>query len=85
MDDDWRSDSDGKVALERSDFDKCVFQLADVQTGGVSADEYAEWITNVIERLRLLSSEKKRHECAEGVEEAAEGGRGEEEDARWWR
>ena len=41
MDADWSTDSAGKPTMEREGFHRCIFQLADMQTGGVGADEYA--------------------------------------------
>ena len=67
MDVDWESDSGGKAALEREDFHRCVFQLCDVQTTGVSAEEYAEWITMTFARIRVKSS-VKRSEAKEKAE-----------------
>ena len=64
MDADWLSDSGGKETLEREDFHKCVFQLCDVQTKGVSAEEYAEWIRRTFARVRLRTSEKQRKAAA---------------------
>ena len=39
IDADWEADSGGKPTLERDDFHRTVFQLCDVQTTGVSAEE----------------------------------------------
>ena len=38
---DWLADSKGKAFLDREDFHECWFQLTDMQTEGVDADECA--------------------------------------------
>ena len=60
MDNDWAADAAGKPNLERSDFRRCVFQLADNYTGGISADEYANWILSTFGRIRVSAADKPK-------------------------
>ena len=48
---DWETDAGGKEALDRNDFHACLFQLADTYTKGVSCDEYASFITAIVQRI----------------------------------
>ena len=38
--------------MQKEDFEKCWFQLADMQTEGVSAAEYSGWIRSTVGAIR---------------------------------
>lgn len=54
---DWAADADpgheesASAVLSRDNFDKCWFQMADLSTDEVDANEYATWIREVVDRL----------------------------------
>ena len=45
---DWSADAGGKDGLEQADFERCWFQLADLHVDGVSAAEYASFVSDAI-------------------------------------
>ncbi|KAL1503273.1 hypothetical protein AB1Y20_011328 [Prymnesium parvum] len=48
---DWFEDSKGKTHLDRAAFFSCLFELADVNTRGISAQEYAQWIVDLVDEI----------------------------------
>ena len=50
---DWEEDSSGKGYLGGGDFYKCWFQLADLNTSSVSAEEYTSFILKLTDAITL--------------------------------
>jgi hypothetical protein len=69
IDADWATDSEGKSGLERERFHHVIFQLADLQTKGVSAEEYSNWVSATFRRVRLSPAD--RHQRAASAARAA--------------
>ena len=60
IDDDWQADAGpDQSSLGRDDFYRTIFQLADLQTNGIGADEYAGWIEKTFRRVRVTVGEKR--------------------------
>ena len=55
MREEWKEDSEGKKGLDRERFDWCWFELADMWTSSMEAEEYAEFLHTV---LRLMTTTK---------------------------
>ena len=54
---DWEVDSGGRDGLTREAFDRCWFQLADLNTEEVDADVYADWIRLTVSKLTYPTSD----------------------------
>ena len=54
MREDWKEDTDGRPLLSEDLFNRCWFQLADVNTETVDANEYAKWITDTVDVITKL-------------------------------
>ena len=46
--DDWERDSEGEVGLNRKTFDWCWFELADLWTESMEAEEYAGFLSQIL-------------------------------------
>ncbi|KAL1526415.1 hypothetical protein AB1Y20_015127 [Prymnesium parvum] len=73
VEEDWQEDSGGKAHLGGGDFYKCWFQLADLNTLDVSAEEYAEFIDNLIDAICLPEGGyRDEQELLERIQEEAD-------------
>ena len=53
VNEEWKEDSEGKKGLDRERFDWCWFELADMWTDTMEAEEYARFLNSV---LRLMTT-----------------------------
>ena len=62
----WQDDSDGEKYLSEALFKKCFFQLADVSTDTVDADEYGEWTQRTVDVITSVdeATGKRYWTCA---------------------
>ena len=64
---DWLADSEGADELNEKQLKDCWFQLADVHTESIDADEYAEWVRDVINTITTMANGDRLEEGAHEV------------------
>ena len=63
----WLADSEGADELNEKQLKDCWFQLADVHTESIDADEYAEWVRDVINTITTMANGDRLEEGAHEV------------------
>ena len=59
---DWEADAGGADELSEEAFKACWFELADVHTDSISAEDYAEWIRMVVAEVIAMEDPKSEED-----------------------